>query len=242
MRMPLLSSCVALASLLLAACSQDAPPPPATDAERPVAQTSGSHLDIEAERAAVREVFLGYRNAIVAQRGEDAVRVTSVKTLDYYESMRVSALEMLEVEVRGASLMDKIMVLSFRARLTQAQLESSSGKDLFVMAVDRGWIGDDVGQSEPGEIRIDNDTARIGVRKGNVVLPSAAGLRAYREGSVWRLDVMSIRRVAEPALRAAVQKIDTDEDRAMVKMIEVLTDKKVGPEIWQPLRKRAKGK
>ena len=236
--------CLALVAAALVGCSNGEPPPSPTSPARSAPQlpTSSPRLDIEAERAAVREVFLGYRRAITAQQGEVAFQHTSAKTIDHFESVRVAALEMPETKLRAAPLMDKIMILSLRARLTRAQLEGSTGKELFVMGIDRGWTGDDVAQLEPAEIRIDGDTARIGIRKGDIVLPSAAGFRAHREGSVWKLDVMSIQRFAEPTLRKAIQEIDPDEDKAITQAVALLTEKKVGPEIWQPLRQPASDK
>jgi hypothetical protein len=234
------------ALLFVAACSKGDASPPDPNAKpktaAPDAPAPPKPVDSEAERAAVAGVFDGYKRAILAGKGAESTAFISDKTFAYYESMRVAALEMPAAEVRRAKVMDKLMILSLRARVARADLERWKSKELFVHAVDQGWIGDDVRDLEADEVRIDGDVAQIGIRKGATKVPPAMGFTAYREGGAWKLDIMSVRKIGEPALAAAMREIDRDEDRALLTVLGTLVDKKLDDGIWEPLAKGAQDK
>ena len=76
--------------------------------------------------------------------------------------MRRIALESPEADVRALDLMDKMLVLSIRGRMTADELESMNGRDLIAHMIDNGWVGSGpIMRHEIGEIE-----ARVRVATG----------------------------------------------------------------------------
>lgn len=232
-----------LSLLALVACtssdspSEKSPQPEApakTEDPKPAEPQAASGVD--AERAAVEEMFFAYKKSILSQDAEEAAAVVSQKTFDYYDAMRKAALTRSAEETHAAPLMDRMMILMFRSRVERSDLEAFDGKGAFMLGVEKGWIGDDAAKLEPGEIRIDGDTARIGVTAGGQTgIPSTLGFRAYREEGRWKLDVMSIRDASEPVLANAMKQIDPDEDKALLKVLSMVAERELDDSIWEPL-------
>jgi hypothetical protein len=249
-RPPALSSAVALAlGIALGACSRTGSSgaagsgPSASSAAAARAAGSGtasSSLEPPAagEEQAVREIFLQYRDAIAKGRGETAASLASEKTLAYFERMRLAALTMPAAEVKHSPVMDRTMILLTRARIAKEDLERWHGRELFVHAVDQGWVGKEAQRLEPDVVSIEGGTASLGLRSGTSVVTPAQGFRLYQEGGGWKLDVISVAR-ADSASMKAVEKelaqIDPDPNRALEKVVEKVTGKPVSAEIWQPL-------
>ena len=90
---------------------------------------------------AVRTCFDDYKAAILSGNGKEAVRHISEKTLDYYAEIQTLALHGEASKVRALELMDRLMIISLRTRIPIQQLKSMSPRDLFVYAVENGWVG-----------------------------------------------------------------------------------------------------
>jgi len=193
------------------------------------------------EEQRIREVFVQYKEAIAKSKGEAAASLVSEKTIAYFEQMRVAALTMPAAEVKQSPLMDRTMILATRARVAKGELARWHGRELFVHAVDQGWVGKEAQRLAPDLITIDGTTASLGLRAGTETVPPSQGFKLYQEAGGWKLDVISVAR-ADSASMKAVQKelaqIDPDPNRALVKLIEMLTGKPVGPEIWEPLERK----
>jgi hypothetical protein len=243
---------------MLAACTRDDPaaalPPAASAPSAPAASVTAAasvasiapsaapevpDVSADPEQRAVRDTFLAYQKALLARKGDEAAGLVSEKTIAYFESMRVAVLQMPAAEVRKAPLMDKIMVLMLRGRTTKRDLERWTGRNLFVTGVDNGWIGDEVRHVQPGEVQIEGEMARLKFRTGGRPVASGLEFLAYREKGGWKLDVMSIRNVAEPALRASLRELNPDEDRAVQSILETVLRKKLDVTIWEPLSPQA---
>lgn len=214
------------------------PAKPAAQADKPAASAASLPADVEKDTASARELFLSYRKAIMARNGKEAAGLVSEKTIAYYDAMRVAALEKPEAEVRSAPLFDKMMILLLRARIPKEDLQRWSGRDLFIYAVDQGWVGDEVQGLEPRKITVEGAVAHIGMRSDGKALPPSAGFRAYKEGKAWKLDVMSVAAAAEPVLLAELQKLNPDIDRALLAVVGTVVGRPVDESIWEPLLQR----
>lgn len=211
----------------------------AAPANKPAASAASPPADVEKDTAAARELFVSYRKAIVARNGKEAVGLVSDRTIEYYDAMRVAALEKPAAEVRRAPLFDKMMILLLRARVPREDLQRWSGRDLFIHAVDQGWVGDEVQGLEPGKVTLEGAEARIGMRSGGKALPASMGFRAYREGKAWKLDVMSVAQAAEPALLEQLGRLNPDIDRALLTVVGNVIDRPVDDSLWEPLAPRS---
>ncbi|AKT39511.1 hypothetical protein [Chondromyces crocatus] len=200
--------------------------------------TSTTEAIGDADQAAVRDIFLRYRDAIVTRKGKEAVGVVSTKTLGYFDAMRTGALHMSASELRAQPVMDRLMILLLRARIPKEELQGWTGKELFAVAVDNGWVGDNVQSIQPSTIEIQGNEARIGARAGGEELPSAMGFKAYREEGGWKLDVMSIGEIAQQALQEQLGQIDPDADRALLMLLSQLLQRKLDASIFEPIAPR----
>jgi hypothetical protein len=205
---------------------------------------SGSGAAVNArttgEQEQVRAAFYRFAEAVGDGKGEAAARVVSERTFAYFERMRLAALQMPAAEVKLAPLMDRMTILQIRAEVCREDLERWRGRELFVQAMDRGWVQPEaVLQTDPDAVTIEGDAASLGLRNGAWAIAPADGLRLYREAGTWKLDVASVLRSdGEPATqrRKLLQRLDPDPNLALVKLVAATTGRPVGPQIWEALR------
>ncbi|MCB0322400.1 MAG: hypothetical protein KDD69_02470 [Bdellovibrionales bacterium] len=187
-----------------------------------------------ADEALVRNTFREYKSAILQARGETAVRQVSSHTIDYYQQMKDLALKGTPAHVHGLKLMDRLMVLSLRHRMTLQQLQDLSAPELFSFAVDQGWIGkESVERLEIGAISINGDAA-----KGEYIFDGKAAplhFSFYREQGEWRFDLLPVLNTGNAALEEALKREGTDENEFILSAMESVTGKKPAPTIWDPL-------
>ncbi len=205
-------------------------------------QGSSARAAANAERnkkdaAAVKDLFTKYRDAILSKDGKTAVSFVSKDNIQYYEKMRKHALRTPAAEVRAMGLFDKLMVLTLRAKMTAKELAGMDGRKVYIHGVEKGWIGDNVKKMEPSEVIVEGDVARIGLTIGpGKQLPPKAGFRALREGKAWRLDLLSIASLATQGLAAQLKRIDPDVDKALLKVMEIMSGKPQTMALFDPLQ------
>jgi hypothetical protein len=219
---------------LSSSCRDATPRPHAPAPEKAPPSAAEPHTDGPDEQA-IRTAFVGYRDAVLSRRGAVAAELVTADIFDYMDSMRTEALTATADHVRRKALMDKYMVLTFRARISLADLKKMTGRELFAHSVDIGMNGDSSRGLEPDAIEIDGDVARVGLRKDGQTMPPSGGFRFVKSGGAWRLDVMSASRLATAALPQVLKSIDPDPDRAILKLLELGLGKPVPATLWEPL-------
>jgi hypothetical protein len=141
----------------------------------------------EQDRAAIRETFARYRQAVVDEDGQALVDLLSQQTLSYYERMRDLCLGADETTLRAEALMTQVQVLSLRIRMKPEELEGMSGADLIRHSVAEGWLRNPAAaDSDIGEIQLDGDRAEA----THLVSGKDGGSKLYfaREPAGWRID------------------------------------------------------
>jgi hypothetical protein len=199
---------------------------------------STSHLALSAqgsqsEGELIRQAFLTYKAAILQHQGQSAVPLVNRATLQYYAQMKAIALEGQEKEVRQLTPVNKTMVLILRHRVPVGDLRGMTSEELFIHAVNQGWIGkNSVLDSDIGELRVFGNDASAEYVKGGK--PTPLKYRFTKEDGKWKIDLTAVMPMADQAMSMLIKKADLDEDTFIISIIESVSGKKVLPTIWQP--------
>lgn len=197
-----------------------------------------SHLALSAqgsqsEEELIRQAFLAYKAAILQQQGQSAVQLVNTATLQYYERMKALTLEGQEREVRQLTPAHKIMVLLLRHRVPVGDLRRMTPEELFIHAVNQGWIGKNgVLDSDIGQIRVfGNDASAEHVKNRK---PTPLKYRFTKEDGKWKIDLTALMPMADQAMSMLIKTEGLDEDAFIISLIESISGKKILPTIWQP--------
>jgi hypothetical protein len=179
----------------------------------------------------VRQAFENYKSAILNDRGEEAVKYVDSRTIKYYADIIDLVKNADSTKVNSLSLLDKVMVFSVRHRTSREDILSFDGNGLFVYAIKSGMVGkNSVVNTSIGEVTMDNDFA-----KGQFI---ANGQKApfyfhfYREDGQWKVDLTSIFSISTMAFKKMVQDSEQGENEFLFSLLEMMTGKKPGREIW----------
>jgi hypothetical protein len=186
-----------------------------------------------ADQKAVRDCFAAYREAILSQRGNDAVERVNQATVDYYERVRGLALSAPEQEVRKLPLYDRMMVLLLRHRLPLDLLSGMNGREVFVYGVNRGWIGkEDVMESDVGTVRVSGDRATAQFVKAGK--PTPLSYSFTKESGQWKMDLTAMAPAVNLALKQLIEREGVSEDEFLLDILESVSGQKPSARIWQP--------
>jgi hypothetical protein len=187
------------------------------------------------EAAAVKASFDNYKSAILNDQGEQAVRQVDDRTIKYYDNILEKVKTADSATVESLSLLDKIMVFSIRHRASEAEILSFDGPKLLVYAIQKGMVGkNSVVNNTIGEVSISGTFA-----KGQLVVNGKKApfyFHFYKEQGLWKVDLTSIFPVASVAFKNVVDNSGQSENDFLFSLLEILTGKKPGPEIWLPTK------
>ena len=194
-------------------------------------------LTLQAQQSVETEVqqcFDNYKAAILEGRGEDAARLISQSTEDYYTKMRKVTLNADSAEVSGMGLIDKLLVLIARLKVSRSEMEAMDGIGFFVYAVDEGMVGkESVINLELGNVEVTGNSATGQITVNGQATPLS--FTFYREGP-WKLDLTSIFDGTSAALNQMVQQSGMAENAFIMLTLQGLTGTYPDPDIWHPDR------
>ncbi|SHH64086.1 hypothetical protein SAMN04488109_4775 [Chryseolinea serpens] len=184
---------------------------------------------------AVKASFDNYKAAILNDQGEQAVKHIDGRTIKYYDNILEEVKMFDSAKVESLSLLDKMMVFSIRHRASKAEILSFDGSKLFVYAIQKGMVGkNSVVNSMIGEVTISGTFAKGQLVVNDKKVPIY--FHFYKEQGQWKVDLTSIFPVASVAFKKAVDNSGQSEDDFLFSLLEMLTGKKPGPEIWVPTK------
>jgi hypothetical protein len=145
----------------------------------------------KSEVKAVTASFDNYKQAILNDKGEEAVQYVDSRTINYYGDVLEKVRSADSATVNRLDLLDKVMVFSVRHRATKEDILSFDGKGLLVYAIKSGMVGkNSVVNSSIGDVTVEGTFA-----KGQYV---SNGQKApfnfdfYKEDNAWKVDLTSI--------------------------------------------------
>lgn len=186
------------------------------------------------EEKLVRECFEKYRTDLLNDDGVAAAEDVSSKTLQYYTDLLELTKTADSSKIETLSVMDKMMVLILRLKISKEEILSLDGKGLFIYAVNKGMVGKgSVANNTIGEIKINKDFATGQfIAKGK---PSEIYFEFYKEGS-WKLDITSLFPMAIMVFDKMITDSGKSKNEFLLPLIEASTSKKVASETWLPLK------
>lgn len=188
----------------------------------------------------LRRVFEAYRDATLRRDGEAAARLISDKTLERYEKMRVLAVEgsrcvdgqgkdceQVRERMRKAGLGERLMIALMLMRLGEQRLERLSARQLFVTAVNQGWVGrESIINSGMGELQVDAH----GIASAPVLaedLEAPLEWRFFKQSDGWKMDLGALMHYADSKLKQQALGKGLSEDAALEQLLENLGEQKM---------------
>ena len=181
---------------------------------------------------AVIQAFENYKSSIIEDRGEEAVKYVDSRTIKYYDIILELVKNADSVKISSLSLLDKLMVFSVRHRTSKENILSFDGKQLLVYAIKSGMVGkSSVANNSLGDVAVDKDFAKAQFVSNGKVTPFY--IHFYKEEQQWKMDLTSIFDISNTAFTKVREQSGQPENEYIFTLLEMITGKKVGPEIWQ---------
>jgi hypothetical protein len=188
----------------------------------------------EKAKKAVRNCFTNYKEAILNDKGQEAVEHLSVKTINYYNNILDLSLHADSNKMEELRLMDKFMVLALRHRTPIDKLRSFDGRKTLIFAIEKGMIGkNSVARNEIGEVSIDKNKAEAQAIINNQ--PTPIQFVFYKENDDWKLDLTSIFSISSKGFEQLIKSQDKSENEYLLYLLELTTSIKVSNDIWKPI-------
>jgi len=206
------------------------------EATEPTEAPEGTNTSPEA--AAVVAAWDGYKEALVDRDGDAAAAIVTPETLSLYDEWRLLALHSTADDLHERAAPARLSALLFRQQVEADRLAEMDGRQLFAAAVDGGWVGSDI----PAEVRvtrIDGDQAYVNLIQNGRALPVELPL-VRRVEDDWKVDIARLVEITEPQITAVVaqlaQQRGTDEDAALLYIVQSTTGEAASDELWTPPR------
>jgi hypothetical protein len=180
-----------------------------------------------------RAAFEAYVDALSTKNGAAAAKVVTTSTFDYYERMRVAALEAPAKTVKQMGPADQIMVLALRLQLKPEQLRRMKSKDVFVEAINRGWIDSNmVARASLARLAVRGDVATGVLMKDDQDLHVEWHLT--RENGQWKNDLFYLVQLVNMMLSTQSKVAGLDLNQLLQTGVESLVGRKLTPADWDP--------
>ncbi len=193
---------------------------------------SVNHSQTEIDEAKIRACFNAYKNSILTDQGEAATRYVSERTIQFYDSMAFLARTADSLQLDSLSIIEKLTVLTLRARTPNELLFSYEGRGVFIFAINSGMVGkDDIRNNDIGKIYLDSTFARAMMEVNGVESPLA--MHFHLEEGEWKLDLTSLFHITNNALEEVIQDSEMTENQFLEFVISYgLKGKEPFHEIW----------
>ena len=187
------------------------------------------------EAAQVKKTFDSYKTAILNDKAEKALETIDSRTLKYYTEI-LDAVKMADSsKITSMSLIDKITILSVRARATKDEIILMKGHDLFLFAIKNGMVGKDgVINNSVGDVTVNKNFA-----KGQLLVNGKKAplyFHFYKENGKWKIDLTSLFPMSNVVLKKMIEESGKPEDEYIMMLLEAITGIKQSSEIWKPVQ------
>lgn len=180
--------------------------------------------------------FQGYKKAVLAEDGKSAYNYLDTNTKNYYAEMLSEARNCKAWDLDDKSVLDQLMIVTLRQRLTKENLNTFDSKQLIIWAVNNGMIG----KKSVAEIEIKNiiqDGTQAYARLYIKGLHHPLMMQYFnKEDQQWKIDLTSIFYFTERRLLKLSSKYKYRR-QFIYDIVGTRTAEPVNPRIWNGMLK-----
>lgn len=184
-----------------------------------------SQSQTQTSEEAIQSTFSQYRKALLEGDGSKATDLVDTRTIALYGEIRTNALEMPRQKLSQLDFISKFMVLRVRHEFSKSQIEKMSGRELFKLGVDKGWISTAMVSNVErlASIKIDLHKASASIPQA----PDTPALYFLNESGQWKLALWQSFEIANFAMKSEVAKSGLTEEEFIIRTIDAISSKKV---------------
>lgn len=183
----------------------------------------------------VKKTFDAHKSAILNGKGEEAVKQVDAKTITYYNDILQKVKTADSLQIDKASLMDKLMILMIRHRISKQEIMATNGRQLLVTAIKMGMVGkSSVINNEVGAVKVNGNFASANLLVRGQKTPLA--FEFHKEHGAWKLDLTALFPAGEAAFRQMVKQSGKPENEYLLSLIQLTNDKVPGARVWEPTK------
>lgn len=186
----------------------------------------------KSEEKLVKKAFDSYKTSILNDKGEEAVKYVDSRTVKYYGDILELVKSADSAKIETLSILDKLMVFTIRHRTSKEDIRSFNGEKLLVYAIKSGMVGkNSVANNSIGDVTVDGSFA-----KGQLIANGQAApfyFNFYKEEQQWKVDLTALFPVSTNAFKKVAAESGQPENEFLFTILESLTGRKPGKEIWQ---------
>lgn len=182
----------------------------------------------------VRKSQEKYTTAILNDNGAEAVKYVDSRTITYYTDILEASLHADSLAIEGMSILDKMMVLLIRHRISAEELLSFDGTSLLIHAINLGMVGKSGASGiEIGKVTIKGNYAAAEIISRGKKLPYTYDF--YKEEKKWKIDLTSSFPAVSLAFQQLIESSERDENEFIFQLMQLSSGKPVDPSVWQKI-------
>jgi len=188
------------------------------------------------ENGLIEKCFGSYKNAILNDKGSEAAKVVTKATLERYGKFIDWCKTYKKEDIEKLPFMDRFLLILIKHRAPKEKILSSDGKDLFIYAVNQGWVGkDSVLKAEIGDVKVSGNNATASLVLNGVKAPFK--YHFVKEGNEWKFDLLKVLETTNTMIVKMIQQQGMKENEFIFKSAEAVSGKKIDDSIWEPITK-----
>ncbi len=182
----------------------------------------------------IKQCFNQYKDAILNDKGEEAIQYVDDKTIKYYEGILGLTKNADSTQLENTGLLDKFIVLAVRHRVDREKILSFDGEGLLVYAIENGMVGKNgvVGTSL-GEVTVFKEFAKAQIIANGETAPYY--FHFYKNRGDWKLNLTSLFSLATAAFKNIIAESGKSDNDFFFQILEMMNGKKVSNKIWKPI-------
>jgi hypothetical protein len=187
----------------------------------------------ESDEELVRKSFASYSKSLLNSNEDDVIKFVDSRTIKYYSDILDLVKNADSTRIEELPLMDKMMVLSIRCRVSKEDILSFNGEKLLIHALNIGMINKTgLANLSNGNVTIENDFAKGQLIGRGQELPHF--FHFYKEGQ-WKIDLTSAFPIAFPVLQKLADEMG-GANKFILASLKLITGKSPDHEIWNSVR------